>query len=328
MPKRLISAMALTALLVTACGGEDAEGPLTVYSGRSEELVQPLIDDFITSTGIDVTVRYAGSTDLAATLLQEGEATEADVFFAQDPASLGSVAGMLTHLPDEVLGLVDPRFADRDGRWVGTSGRVRTFIYNASGTIERPDNIDDLTDPRWAGQLGVAPTNGSFLAFVAAMILERGEDATAQWLTGLAMNDPRDFPGNSPIVAATDAGEIQGGLVNHYYLFRLRSEGGGDNAENWFFPDGGVGNLVMPAGAGIMEGTDMPESSQRFIDFLLSREAQEYFANETFEYPLTEGVDPVDGLPALSEIEAPSIDLSALAGLLEDATRLVTEAGL
>ncbi len=328
MPRRLIPLVALAALLVTACGGDEAKGPLTVYSGRSEELVQPLIDDFMEATGIEVEVRYAGSTDLAATLLQEGDATDADVFFAQDPASLGSVAAMLATLPEEILDRVDSRFADSEGRWVGTSGRVRTFIYNTSGTIALPESVDDVTDPRWAGQLGVAPTNGSFLAFVAAMILERGEDATAEWLADLAAVEPQDFPGNSPIVAGTDSGEVQGGLVNHYYLFRLRSEGGGNNAENWFFPAGGVGNLVMPAGAGIIDGTDMTESAQRFVDFLLSTEAQRYFADETFEYPLIEGVEPVAGLPALTDIDAPAIDLSALAGLLDDATRLVTEAGL
>ena len=328
MSKRLLPAVALIGLLVSACGASDAEGPLIVYSGRSEELVQPLIDDFIATTGIEVDVRYAGSTDLAATLLLEGEATEADVFFAQDPASLGSVAEMLAALPEETLDRVDSRFADRDGRWIGTSGRVRTFIYNTDTSIELPRSIDDVIDPRWAGELGVAPTNGSFLAFVSAMILERGEEATAAWLQALADNDPQDFPGNSPIVAAADAGEVQGGLVNHYYVFRLRAEGAGTAADNWFFPDGGVGNLVMPAGAGIIETTDMPEGAQRFIDFLLSNDAQEFFASQTFEYPLIEGVAPVEGLPELSDIEAPNIDLSALAELLDDATRLVTEAGL
>lgn len=328
MSKSLLPAVALIGLLVSACGASAAEGPLTVYSGRSEELVQPLIDDFIATTGIEVDVRYAGSTDLAATLLQEGEATEADVFFAQDPASLGSVAEMLAVLPEETLDIVDSRFADRDGRWIGTSGRVRTFIYNTGTSIELPESIDDVTDPSWAGELGVAPTNGSFLAFVAAMILERGEEATAGWLQELADNDPQDFPGNSPIVAAADTGEIEGGLVNHYYVFRLRAEGAGAAADNWFFPAEGVGNLVMPAGAGIIESTDMPEAAQQFIDFLLSNDAQEYFASQTFEYPLIEGVSPVEGLPGLSEIEAPDIDLSALADLLDDATRLVTEAGL
>lgn len=329
MLKRTLSALAVLAL-VSACGpaGSDSAGPLIVYSGRSEELVQPLIDEFQESSGVDVEVRYAGSTDLAATLLQEGETSDADVFYAQDPASLGSIAGLLSPLPDRVLDLVDPRFSDRDGRWIGTSGRVRTFIYNTDTTIDLPDSIDDVTDPRFAGHLGVAPTNGSFLAFVAAMILERGESATGEWLHRLADGDPQDFPGNSPIVSAADSGEIEGGLVNHYYLFRLRAEGAGDRAENWFFPSGGVGNLVMPAGVGIIQGTDHPDSAQRFIEFLLSERAQEYFATETFEYPLINGVEPVEGLPALADIDAPDIDLSSLADLLDDATRLVTEAGL
>lgn len=330
MFKRLIAIAAVAAMVLTACGSDtgDADGPLTIYSGRSEELVQPLIDDFTAASGIEVEVRYAGSTDLAATLLQEGEATDADVFFAQDPASLGSVAEMMVELPSDILDRVDPKFADRDGRWVGTSGRIRTFVYNTGTSIELPQTIDEVTDPRWAGQVGVAPTNGSFLAFVAAMILERGEEATLSWLEDLAANDPKEYPKNSPIVAAADAGEVEGGLVNHYYLFRLRAEGAGDDAENWFIPAGDVGSLVMPAGAGIIEGTDMPDSARSFVEFLLSADAQEYFATETFEFPLIEEVDPVEGLPALSAINAPEIDLSELADLLEDATRLVTEAGL
>lgn len=322
-------ALTVLALLVGACAdGGDAEGPLVIYSGRGEELVQPLIDQFSDESGIEVEVRYGESPELAATLLEEGENTGADVFYAQDPASLGSVREMLTGLPAEITDQVDPRFSDRDSRWVGTSGRVRTFIYNTGTDIEPPQTIDEVTDPRWAGQLGVAPTNGSFLAFVAAMISERGEEATLQWLMALAENDPTDYPGNSPIVAATDAGEIQAGLVNHYYIHRLRAEGAGQNAENWFIPAGDVGSLVMPAGVGVIEGTDVPDAAQQFVEFLLTPEAQEYFATETFEFPVIEGVPAAEGLPALSEIESPDIDLSGLADLLDDATRLVTEAGL
>jgi iron(III) transport system substrate-binding protein len=328
LPRTLV--LILAGLLVAACAGQgDADGQLVVYSGRGEELVQPLIDDFSEQTGIEVEVRYGESPELAATLLQEGEGTEADIFYAQDPASLGSVSDMLSALPSEITEQVDPKFADRDDRWVGTSGRVRTFIYNTAATdIELPQTIDDVIDPRWAGQLGIAPTNGSFLAFVAAMIQERGEEATLEWLTALAENDPTDYPGNSPIVAATDAGEIQGGLVNHYYIFRLRAEGAGENAENWFIPAGDVGSLVMPAGVGILDGTDKPDAARQFVEFLLSTEAQEYFATETFEFPLVEGVSSVEGLPALADIASPDIDLSGLADLLDDATRLVAEAGL
>ena len=187
----MVAPALLVALILAACGsGGDA--PLVIYSGRSEELVQPLIDDFTEQTGIKVEVRYAGSTELAATLLQEGDTSTADIFFAQDPASLGSVAELLSELPSDVLDLVEDRFQDRDGRWIGTSGRIRTFVYNTGGTIDLPQTIDEVTDPRWFGAVGIAPTNGSFLAFVSAMILERGQDATRDWLEALAANNPVD----------------------------------------------------------------------------------------------------------------------------------------
>ena len=327
--KRLIPIAALISIvLATACSSGDSEGPLVVYSGRSEDLVQPLIDQFSEQTGIEVEVRYGDSTELAATLLQEGEGTNADVFYAQDPASLGSVAEMFTALPGGVLEKVDAKFADRDGRWVGTSGRVRTFVYNTGTDIALPQTIDEVTDPRWAGEVGVAPTNGSFLAFVSAMIVSRGEDATLSWLVDLVANSPQDYPKNSPIVAATDAGEIDGGLVNHYYLLRLRAEGEGTNAENWFIPAGDEGSLVMPAGAGILADSDKEGAALQFVEFLLSEQAQHYGATETFEFPLIDGVDPADGLPAINQINAPDIDLSRLHEVLPDATRLVAEAGL
>ena len=318
-----------SSFVVTACANlPESERPLIVYSGRSEELIQPLIEDFAKATGIEVQVRYAGSTELAATLIAEGKTTDADVFFAQDPASLGSVADLMGKLPSDILDRVDPKFRDRDGRWVGTSGRIRTFVYNTGTNLTLPQTIDEVTDPVWAGHLGIAPTNGSFLAFVSAMILERGEGPTLEWLNKLAANNPVDYPKNSPIVAATDGGEIEGGLVNHYYLLRLRAEGAGGHAENWFIPAGDVGTLVMPAGAGIIAGTDKSDAARQFVMFLLSTEAQEFFASETFEFPLVAGIDTMEGLPVLSEINTPEIDLSELAGVLDRAVRLVAEAGL
>jgi iron(III) transport system substrate-binding protein len=235
---------------------------------------------------------------------------------------------MLTVLPDATLDQIDPRFRDRDGRWVGTSGRVRVVVHNTDSDIPLPETIDDIVGPAWAGQLGVAPTNGSFLAFVAAMILERGEDGTRQWLEALAANNPIDFESNAPIVEATDSGELAGGLVNHYYLLRLRAEGLGDNAENYFMPSGDVGSLVMPAGVGIVSGTERPRAAQQLVDFLLSEETQAYFATSTFEFPLIEGVAGPAGVPSLSDIDAPDIDLSRLAEVLDLATQLVAEAGL
>ncbi|MEX1126424.1 MAG: extracellular solute-binding protein [Acidimicrobiia bacterium] len=329
MQRRVVLALVFL-FMIAACGstGSEPDRPLVVYSGRGEELVAPLFESFTEESGIEVEVRYGGSSELAATLIAEGDETEADVFFAQDPASLGAVAPMMKVLGDETLGLVDPKFNDRDGRWVGTSGRVRVVIYNIDADIALPQDIDDMTDPDWEDQLGIAPTNASFLAFVAAMILERGEDGTREWLEAVAANNPVDFESNAPIVEATDNGELEGGLVNHYYLLRLRAEGLGQHAENYFLPAGDVGSLVMPAGVGIMSGTAQTEAAQQFVDFLLSSGTQSFFATDTYEYPLIDGIDPPSGMPALSEINSPDIDLSALAGVLDLATRLVAEAGL
>jgi iron(III) transport system substrate-binding protein len=201
-------------------------------------------------------------------------------------------------------------------------------VHNIESGVALPQTIDDVTGPDWAGQLGVAPTNGSFLAFVSAMILERGENGTRQWLEALAANDPVEFDGNAPIVEATDNGELAGGLVNHYYLLRLRAEGAGENAENWFIPAGDVGSLVMPAGGAILANASNPDGAGQFLDFLLGEDAQAYFATETFEYPLIEGVAPPEGTPALADINSPDIDLSELADVLDLATTLVAEAGL
>ncbi len=315
---------------MTACGSgsSDTDETLVIYSGRAEELVSPLFASFTEATGIETEIRYGGSSELAATLIAEGDGTEADVFFAQDPASLGTVDSMLKVLDDSTLDLVDPSFNDRDGHWVGVSGRSRVVVYNTDTDVPLPQTIDDMTDPVWANQLGIAPTNASFLAFVSAMILERGEDGTREWLEALAANHPVEYESNAPIVEATDNGELEGGLVNHYYLLRLRAEGLGEHAENYYIPAGDVGSLVMPAGVGIMSVTDKPEPAQQFVDYLLSESAQAFFATDTFEYPLIDGVPQPDGAPPLSEINSPDIDLSELASVLDLATRLVAEAGL
>lgn len=321
------------ALVAIACGGDDAiDQTLTVYSGRSEDLVGSLIAEFEEETGITVEVRYASSTDLAATLREEGPNSPADVFFAQDPASLGAIAqdGLFVTLPDDLLGRVPSRFSDSEGRWVGVSGRSRVVVYDSNriSPEDLPTTVDGFTDPAWKGRLAIAPSNGSFLAFVAAMILERGEDATREWLEAIAANQPQTFSSNSPIVAAADEGTVEVGLVNHYYLLGLAADKGGSTARNHFFTEAGPGSLVMPAGAGILASSDNAEAANRFVEFLLSKEAQEHFATETFEYPLVEGVAADPSLPPLDALVQPDIDLSDLASVLDRATDLVAEAGL
>ncbi|HEX5631372.1 MAG TPA: iron ABC transporter substrate-binding protein [Acidimicrobiia bacterium] len=332
MSRRVRSAVLALLLTATACGGTTESDSITVYVGRSEALVAPLIARFEVETGITVEARYASSTDLAATLREEGANSPADVFFAQDPASLGAVAeaGMFRTLSAAITSLVPDRFSDSDGRWVGVSGRSRVVVYDTTrlAPSDLPDDIDGFTDPAWRGRIGIAPSNASFLAFVAAMIIDRGEEATAAWLEGIAANEPQLFSGNAPIVAAIDDGTVEVGLVNHYYLLGLIADQGSSTAANHFFVTAGPESLVMPAGAGILTTSDSPTAAEQFIEFLLSEEAQNYFAAETFEYPLIAGLDAPAELPPLESLAQPDLDLSALATVIDRATDLVAAAGL
>lgn len=321
------------AVATAACGSapSDAEA-ITVYSGRSEELIAPLIAQFEQESGIAVSVRYGDSAELAAVILEEGDRSPASLFLAQDPASLGSVAlaDLFARLPADLLDRVPAKFSDTDGRWIGTSGRARTVAYDPSAITpaDLPETEDGLIDPAWAGSVGIAPTNGSFLAFVAAKILIDGETVTRTWLEGMKANESPTFPKNSTIVSAVADGQIDAGLVNHYYTLQLLAQDPTASVANYFFPEASAGSLVMPSGAGILASTDAPESAVELITFLLSIEAQEYFARETFEYPLVPGVPPSEDLPPLDTIPTPDIDLSDLAPMLDPATDLVAEAGL
>jgi iron(III) transport system substrate-binding protein len=332
MRARAILIVAAAALLLAACGSGSADGPLVVYSGRSEDLVGPLLDRFTDETGIELEVRYGESPELAATILTEGNRSPADVFFAQDPGSLGlvSLEGLFQPLPDEMMARVDPRFADADGNWIPVSGRSRVVVYNGEtvGEDDLPQSMDDVVDPRWSGDVGVAPTNGSFLSFIAAMILSEGEETTAAWLEKLAANDPVTYPDNSSIVAAVESGEIALGLVNHYYLLRLDAEQGGTVARNEFLDDASAGSLVMPAGVGVLARSDRSAEATQLVDFLLSEEAQSYFADETYEYPMIDEVAANPALPELDQLHPPDVDMSELATVLDRAAELVTESGL
>jgi iron(III) transport system substrate-binding protein len=301
---------------VTGEGGE-----LVIYSGRTENLVAPLIEDFEQETGINVEVRYGGTAEMAATILEEGDNSPADVFFAQDAGSLGALAlaGRLEKLPDEILNKVDARYRSPNGEWVGASGRARVLVYNTDLLQESdlPASVFGLTDPKWAGQVGWAPTNGSFQAFVSAMRKLNGDDATRQWLEDMIANGVQSYDNNVAIVEAVGKGEIQLGLANHYYLYRFLDEQGESfPARNYYFPDGGADALVNVAGAGVVNTTNQEELAVRFIDFLLSGEAQQFFADETVEYPLVTAdvkVNPL--LKPLSELNPPQIDLGDLSDL-------------
>lgn len=306
---------------------ETDPGELVVYSGRSESLVDNIIRQFADATGIDVEVRYANTGQLAATLLEEGENSPADIFFAQDPGGLGAVESLLVTLAPGILEQVPEWAQSPQGKWVGISGRARTVVYNSDNLTEAdlPDDMFGFTDSSWKGRIGWAPTNASFQTMVTAMRARWGEEKTRQWLEGVSANEPKVYPKNTPQVAAVAAGEIDVGLVNHYYLFRfLAEEGESFPARNYHPRAGGPGSIVMVAGAGILSSAENKDNSERFLQFMLSPVAQQYFAGQTFEYPLVDGVKTQHVLIPLAEIVKPDLtagDLTDLAGtqaLLQD----------
>ncbi len=306
-------------------------GSLTVYSGRSEELVAPILARFEEATGVTLEVRYAGTSELAATILEEGANSPADVFLSQDGGALGALAkeGLLAALPADVVGRVDPRFAAGDGTWVGLSGRARVLAYDTRelSDADLPASVTDLADPAWKGRIGWVPTNASFQTFVTALRVQLGEEAARAWLEAVQANDPRAYEGNAAAVAGVAAGEVDVALVNHYYLYQARAETPDLPVANHFFTGGDPGALVNVAGIGILGTAKNLAAAEALVRFLLDAEAQTYFATKTFEYALVEGIAPADGLPALADIQSPDLDLTDLDDI-EGTVRLLQEAGV
>jgi iron(III) transport system substrate-binding protein len=329
-------AVATLAVFAAACGGGDdddsggaasgdgatsgsgASGEITVYSGRSESLVDPLIRQFERDTGVTVQVRYAGSAELAATIQEEGDATPADVFWSQDPGPLGALSDQFTTLPDSILEQVDAGFKSDEGRWVGVSGRVRVVVYNPERVqvSELPDSLEGFTDPAWQDRVGWAPTNGSFQIMVTAFRVLKGDDAAEQWLEAMKDNGAKSYGNNNAVLTAVAAGEVDVGLINHYYLHAARRSDPDISAENHYMNNNDdPGSLVMVSGVGILANTDNQAAAERFVGYMLSDAAQQYFATQTAEYPVTDSVIPPAGLLSFEEISGPRIDFSRLADL-------------
>ena len=312
-----------------AAGGEKQE--ITVYTGRKEELIGDLVKQFTEETGIKVNLRPGDSGELAAQIITEGDASPADAFFSQDAGALGALskAGLLSELDAVSVDAVPAEYRAADGTWVGTSGRVRVIIYNPNTVSDPPKSVDDLLDPKYKGKIGFAPSNASFQSFVTALRVLRGEDEAKAWLEAFAAQDPVAYEGNSQVRDAVDSGEIDLGLVNHYYLLEKQEEVGADKvvAKNQFVLGGDPAGLVNVAGIGILKSAKNPAGAQEFVDFLLSETGQKYFAETTFEYPLTSEATADESLPALAELDPPKIDLSDLDSVGES-QELLVETGL
>ena len=334
-PVRLASVALAAVVLVTAglagCSSSDTT-TITVYSGRTAELIQPLLEKFSEQTGISVDFKTGDSPELAQVIAQEGDASPADVFISQNPGATSYLdgEGRLATLPQATLDKVAPDLRSADGTWIGVSGRVRVLVYNKDEVREDelPTSVTDLTGPAYQGRVALAPANGSFQDFVTAMRVELGEDETAAWLQGMADNSAETYANNNAIVEAVGRGEVDMGLVNHYYNVRALEEDPDLPSVNYFFPNGDVGSLLIVSSVAMLKTSKNPEAAQKLVDFLLTEESQKYFAEETDEYPVLPSVPIEPGLPPLDSLGTDRVDFNQLGGGFEKTVEMIAAAGL
>lgn len=327
-----LGAAGTLALGGSACSSGDDSGTLTIYAGRSQALVHPILEQFSKDTGIKIQVKYGDGTDLALGILEEGDNSPADIYYGQDVGAFGALKAenRLSELPRNILDKVKPAFRSPDGLWVGVSGRQRVMVYNTDriNPSTLPKSVLDYAKPEWKNRLGLVPRSDGFPEFVTAMRLLRGDAFTRQWLLQLKDTNPTLFANNLSALAGVESGEIDVAFLNHYYLFRLLEERGeGYKARNFYFSAGDIGGLFLVAPMAILNTAKNQASAERFVEYMLSEKAQTYFTETTKEYPLVEGIKLDPGLQPLSEVEPPEIDLSDLTDL-EGSLSLMRETGI
>ena len=356
MHRALTPAVIALAVIAGACGSDITEtandldelartihdGPcvagdgqsITIYSGRSEDLVEPVLDAFTCATGIETATNFGDPTDLALLLSEEGDRTPADVFLSKSPGAVGFLAGqgLLRPLADDLLDRVEEGNRAGSGEWVGISGRERVLVYNVDNVSadELPESIFDLTDERYRGRVAIPATNGSFLDWFTVFRAVEGDDVAVEWLEGMAANDAIVTESNRPTVDAVGRGEIDFGLVNHYYNFQeAEALGDAHRALNHSFAPGDIGSLLIITAGGITAASDEVDAATELLEFMLSEGAQRYFTNETLEYPLAAGVDPAPQLPPLGDGGADfDVRFDSLGEGLTRTVAIIEESGL
>ena len=314
------------------CAGSTSRS-VTVYAGRSENLIGPILEAFTCQTGTAVETRWGSSTDLALLLAEEGDRTAADVFLSRSPGPVGFLEGrgLLGAISAEVLALSSEENRSRSGTWVGFSGRKRVLVHNldsVSGS-DLPQSVFDLTSDRYRNRVAIPATNGSFLDWFTVFRDQHGTDTATQWLDDMVANGARYYPNNRSIVEAAGRGEIDMGLVNHYYQYQEAAAAGDSHrAANHSFADNDIGSLLIITAATVMAASDNVGAANDLIAYLLSAPVQRYLTDETLEYPLAAGVAPAAVLPPLSALEIGTVDFDALGGGFTESLNIVEASGI
>ena len=320
---------ALVLPLLTACG---SDGPsIVVYNAQHEELIDVVAEDFTEETGIEVELRNGSDLELANQLVEEGDASPADVFLTENSPAMSLVEreDMFAPLDQSTLRLVPGQYRPDDGSWTGFAARSTVVVYNTDqlSEAEIPDSILDFADPEWQGRISFSPTGADFQAIVSAVLELEGEDATREWLAGLKDNGVV-YDGNDVVLESVNAGETDAGIIYHYYWYRDQEESGenSDNSRLHFFGDQDPGAFVSVSGAGVLASSEAEADAQEFVRYLADREGQQIIADSyALEYTLNPDVALGRGVKGLSDLEPPPVDVSSLNG--PKVVELMQEAG-
>lgn len=343
----LIPALAILGLVLAACGAgltpaaTSPEGPsteisgeLVIYSGRSEPLINPVLEAFRRRyPDVEILLKSGENSELANALLEEQSNPQADIFITTELFTIQALnnRGIFQGYRSPASGNIPPEFVGPNDGWTGLTRRARVIMYNTDlvSANEAPQSIFDLTDRKWEGQVAAAgSSNGSMQAQIAAMRLLMGEQATEEWLRGLQANDLTFFGGHTDVRKAVGAGEFKLGLVNHYYYHLQKHEG---SPVGVVFPDQGegqIGLITNATAAAIVKGGRNLPAAQALIDFLLSSEGQQLFAEQNFEYPLVSGVSLRSEVEPLEGYRLASVDVARAALDLDPTFALMEKVGL
>lgn len=317
--RRRLSVLCLgiaASFLAAGCGGSssDSSGSLTLYSSQHEPMTEALIQGFEEENGAAVEVRYGEDEGLASQIEQEGDASPADVFLAENtpPLELLAERDLLAEVDSSTLEEVPSRYSSPTGHWVGVAARETVMVYDPDqiAADELPASILDLAQPAWAGRLAIAPSEPDFIPIVSAIEKLDGEAAAKDWLEGFADNAKR-YNDNEGIIAAANSGQIAAGIINHYYWYEALAEEGKDRVASklHYFGDEDPGALVNISGAGALESSDDPGLAAEFLAYAVSEAGQGATVQSgDWEYPLNSAVEPPPGLKPFDSLEPPEVD--------------------
>jgi iron(III) transport system substrate-binding protein len=328
-----LTVVVLTGPLLVACGGDEDDGPfITVYNAQHEELLEDVAPLFEKETGIEVKLRGGKDLELANQLVQEGDASPADVFLTENSPAMTLVdnARLFAPIDSATLDLIPSQFVPSDQNWLGFIGRSTVLVYgtDAVSEAELPASLMDLAEPEWADRVAFSPTGADFQAIVSAVVATEGEDAAREWITSLAENGTV-LENNLVVMKAVSDGEVDAGIIYHYYWYRDQAEAGenSDGAQLHYFGNQDPGAFLSVSGAGVLAASDKQENAQKFVEFLASEEGQQAIADSyALEYPLNPAVSLGPEVKPFSELQPPAIDVSTLNS--EVVIEMMQDAGL